>query len=132
MTIPLLDRIVEKVTVQDDGCWIWTGATSFGYGRVRVDPKHLRAAHCALWEEVVEPIPDGLELDHLCEVLACVNPDHLEPVTPRVNVLRSNNAAARNARKTHCLRDHELNEENTYHHGGRRHCRTCRRERTRA
>jgi hypothetical protein len=75
-------------------CWIWQLATNpKGYGRVRVpneDRKML--AHRFYYEKHVGPVPEGLQLDHLCRVRACVNPDHLEPVTAAVNTQRGRNA----------------------------------------
>jgi hypothetical protein len=70
-------------------CWLWTGAhVSSGYGNLKVASVN-RPAHVWVWENLVGPVPDGLELDHLCRVRACVNPDHLEPVTRAVNLRRS-------------------------------------------
>lgn len=66
------------------------------------------AAHRAMFELVNGPVPDGLDLDHLCRNTLCVNPDHLEPVTRRENVLRGEGRSAQNARRTTCLHGHEL------------------------
>lgn len=83
--------------VEDRGyetpCWIWTGTVSAvsGYGDSR-DGARTRKAHCVIYEQLAGPIPEGLELDHLCRVRACVNPHHLEPVTRHVNVQRGANA----------------------------------------
>lgn len=82
-----------------------------------------------MYRELVAPIPDDLTLDHLCRVRACVNPDHMEPVTIRENALRGETAAARNAAQTHCPQGHEYTGENTYvTTAGSRRCRTCTRE----
>jgi len=78
------------------------------------------------------PIPDGLVLDHLCRVRACVRPGHLEAVTQRVNLLRGRTIQAANAAKTHCLRGHRFDSENTYVTSlGQRRCITCKRMRSR-
>lgn len=120
-------------------CWLWTRALDKdGYGRFTYEGRPGRAYRVA-YQIFVGPIPDGLQIDHLCQVHACVKavadehgPAHLEPVTQLVNVLRSEiTMAGRNARKTHCLRGHPFDLLNTYWHGERRHCRTCRAERDR-
>jgi hypothetical protein len=72
------------------------------------------------------PIPDGLHLDHLCKVRNCVRPSHLEAVTPRENVMRSDGVASLNARKTHCKRGHPFSGRNLYvRPNGERACRKC-------
>src|SRR5215471_12258201 len=104
-----IDRMMRYVSPEpNNGCWLWTGSLhSGGYGQVWVNggPK---LAHRAVYEEVVGQIPDGLELDHLCRVRCCVNPNHLEPVTPRVNLSRCSAISTINSLKTHCDRGHEF------------------------
>lgn len=87
-------------------------------------------AHVLMWEELVGPIPNGLQLDHLCQVKACVNPDHLEIVDGRTNKSRSKiTLNGRNIRKTHCPQGHSYSGENLYvRPNGHRQCQTCRRE----
>lgn len=85
-----------RYRVEDRGhttpCWVWTGAKqSAGYGALRVDGRVV-LAHRHAYEQAVGPIPAGLQLDHLCRVTDCVNPEHLEPVTNRENVLRGRKA----------------------------------------
>ena len=127
-------------------CWPWAGSTSTGYGRFCLS-KHVRvSAHRVAFVLAREPIPDALQLDHLCHThdpscaggttcphRLCCNPWHLEIVTNRENVLRAHNSpSAVNARKTHCLRGHELAGVNLYTQpDGSRVCRTCRRDRKR-
>lgn len=114
---------VEKTST----CWLWTDKpNSSGYGLLgfRRDAKvyaHRLAVHLTRG-----PIPAGMELDHICRTRHCVNPDHLEPVTHRVNGLRGIAPTAINARKTHCIRGHAFTPENTHINstGGRR-CREC-------
>ena len=109
-------------------CWLWTGATKpGGYGNFW-DGEKVTGAHQFSYRVFNGAIPKGLQIDHLCHVRCCVNPDHLEAVTPRVNALRSNSFAAKNARKTHCPNGHELSEENCVGHWlrkGQRLCRIC-------
>ena len=107
-------------------CWLWTaGQNGEGYGFTTALFRML--AHRFAYELLVGPIPEGLQLDHLCRVRNCVRPDHLEPVTNRVNVQRG----ARGSLVTHCPAGHEYDEANTYYakRDGHRVCRTCRRER---
>lgn len=114
-------------------CWNWTGKTSEKTGHGRFNPERTKsvAAHRFAYELLVGPIPEGLDLDHLCRHPPCVNPDHMDPVTNRENVLRGFGITAMQARQTHCVRGHEFTPENTHiTKRGMRHCRTCSRART--
>ncbi len=124
-------RFDEKVN-KTDTCWLWTGAkTKYGYGMIWVGGRYAMA-HRYSYERFVGPIPKGLDIDHLCRVIACVNPAHLEPVTHRENLLRGNTVAAAHAAVTHCPQGHEYTPENTYvSPQGERNCRACGRERDR-
>lgn len=84
----VLDRMAPKITVDGVGCWVWTASLRDGYGQVRVGSS-VRSAHRVMYEQLVGPVADGLDLDHLCRRRECVNPDHLEQVTRRDNLLRS-------------------------------------------
>lgn len=123
-----MKKIVRSLSFTESGCWIWCGSLGRGgYGKVGHYGKTL-LAHRFVYTELVGPIPRGLQLDHLCRTRACVNPDHLEPVTCRENLMRGDTWQARNAAKTHCPRGHEYTEQNTYRYpDGRRRCILCRR-----
>lgn len=113
-------------------CWLWEGALVRGYGMFYASPDVLYVkAHRWSYEAEVGPIPDGLQIDHLCRTPACVNPTHLQPVTARENNLRSESFAAQNARKTHCPQGHPYSGDNLRINRGHRRCRTCNIERSR-
>lgn len=122
-----LSKFVRYVRFGD--CWEWEGACyPSGYGHFRV----TGYAHRFAYQALVGAIPKGLVIDHLCRNRACVRPEHLECVPGEVNILRGVGAPAQNARKTHCVRGHEFNSENTHYSRGKngrthRHCRVCRR-----
>lgn len=125
----VLDRLKSKYKVDaESGCWVWHGAFSnkrnkWLYGLISVDRK-LKMAHRVMYEQTVGPIPDGLQLDHLCRNTKCVNPAHLEPVTAKENIARSINFQAS---KTRCVKGHELVGPNLYvKPNGNRECRICR------
>lgn len=133
---PLTERMKEKVRVNaETGCHEWVaGRGAHGYGVFwHSGRQHL--AHRVSWELERGPIPTGLHIDHLCRNRGCVNPDHLEPVTPRENILRSPIAPpALNQHKTHCSKGHELTPENLDAYAlktGRRACKECMRRRCR-
>lgn len=86
----LMNRILAKVEVRDDGCWIWQAHKSkAGYAKVKDDFGRQAYAHRLTYELSHGPVPDGLQLDHLCRNTSCVNPEHLEAVTAKENVRRS-------------------------------------------
>jgi hypothetical protein len=124
-------RFFNRVCVTDT-CWLWLGARSSGggrgprYGSFRVRDQNYKA-HRYAYELLVGPIPKGLTLDHLCNVKHCVNPDHLEPVTNRENILRLETAVARqHLEATHCPKGHPYSGPNLKRRQrGWRGCRTC-------
>lgn len=106
---------LPKFFVDSNGCWIWTrGGNTAGYVQWKERGEDRgRNIHVVFWEVFNGPVPDGLEVDHLCRVRRCVNPAHMEVVTHKVNTLRGDNPTAINARKTHCKRGHKFTSENT-------------------
>jgi hypothetical protein len=132
------DYVISKGYIDfggdDDSCWLWTKCLSEGYGRSGFE-KVTRYAHRLMFIAVRgTPIPRGYTLDHSCRVHHCVNPDHLEPVTSRKNILRGTCFSADNARRTHCPEGHPLDEGNLRAGKvlrGQRCCLTCSREHAR-
>lgn len=126
------ERFWEKVEIGD--CWEWQGAKIDGYGWFgRKDPGS-NLTHRWTWERLVGPVPEGLDLDHLCRNRACCNPDHLEPVTRRVNLLRGATLTAAAASAEECPHGHPYDESNTGYQArtGYRFCKTCVRANRRA
>jgi hypothetical protein len=125
------ERFWRHVTITD-ACWNYSPVNYHGYGRIGIDYRRHHA-HRFSYEMHVGPIPDGLDIDHLCRNRACVNPDHLEPVTRQVNLLRGVGPTATNAAKEFCKRGHEFTPENTMiRKEGWRNCRACHYERRNA
>jgi len=120
-------RFWRKVVPEPmSGCWLWTAAERRGgYGGFYIGPGRSMRAHKIAFEELVGPVPEGLELDHRCRTRCCVNPAHLEPVTRVVNVRRGTAPAARHFAKTECVNGHPFDDRNTYQWNGRRFCKAC-------
>lgn len=113
-----------KRFVKTDSCWVWQGKLSLGYGDFCMDGR-CQKAHRWAYEFAKGPIPKGMHIDHLCRNRACVNPDHLEVVTPQANTLRGIGLPAQNAAKTHCYNGHEFTPENTRQRKTGRACIVC-------
>ena len=126
-TILSLSRFLAFVTGTHGGCWEWQGyRDEQGYGQFRYAGAMV-GAHRFAYERGVGPIPDGLELDHLCRNRACVNPDHLEPVPIAENLRRSRVARGVDVA---CGNGHAWTDESTYFRSnGGRDCRECMRDR---
>jgi hypothetical protein len=127
-----VERALLRTFVDDNGCWVFAGAKSYGYGRMqfRLPSGALSwlGVHRAVYLYMVGDIPEGLVLDHLCRNRACCNPDHLEPVSNWENLRRGQGFVALNASKTHCENGHPYDSANTRIkvENGRAPYRTCR------
>lgn len=129
---PVEQRLWSRVD-KSGNCWIWTGPTDGkGYGTIGFGGRGRNVyVHRLAYELIVAPIPEGLQIDHLCRVPLCVRPDHLEAVTQRENILRGTAPSAVNARKTHCVNGHRYTPETTITAPDGRRCRVCKQERDR-
>ena len=107
MNIEVPARFMNKVQIEPhSGCWNWLAGKRDGYGRYHFNGKWVQADRW-LYELLKGPISFGLQLDHVvCQNRACVNPDHLEPVTQQVNIERGNSPFIINKRKAHCDHGH--------------------------
>lgn len=116
-------------------CWLWLGGEGGAHLRYggfctgsRTDGSvRTEYAHRWAYEHYVGPIPEGLQLDHLCRNTICCNPAHLEPVTASENIRRGTSPLAQRAKQTHCIHGHPLAGKNLLMRGNKRECRTCRR-----
>lgn len=137
MSPPVQDpakRFDAKWTEHQSGCWMWTGGINHqGYGKFWLQGRTVGAHQYSYWQSHGEQ-PAGMQIDHTCHEpetckggttcphRRCVNPAHLELVTPRQNSLRGNTITAKNTRKTSCPRGHRYDMVNI---NGDRGCRLC-------
>lgn len=138
---PVMERFLSGVDTASNGCRLWTGTVNprTGYGMISIGGKDYYT-HRLAYTLFVGPIPDGMVIDHTCHNRdasckrgdqclhrRCTNPEHLEPVPHRTNLIRSHLApAGTNSRKTHCKEGHEFTAENTITKtSGGRACRAC-------
>ena len=113
--------------IKPNGCWQWIRCLVDGYGQVWFERRWR--SHRLFYEKLVGPIPEGLQLDHICRNRACCNPGHLESVTQKENIKRGYGIGVKNSKKTHCPKGHEYSGENVFvNKKGHRYCRPCRRE----
>lgn len=126
-----IESIFDRLIPAHGCCIVWIGGKNEkGYGRANWGGVS-RVVHRIVYEHFRGPIPEGLELDHLCKNRACCNPDHLEPVTHQENCRRGDAGKLLREKHraiTHCPRGHPYSQENTYikPSGVGRVCRLCR------
>lgn len=114
--------VADRVTIDPaTECWEWQGSTqSSGYSRLSYRGRTW-LGHRFSYEAFHDDIPNGMQIDHLCRNRICLNPDHLEPVTQRTNILRGSGVSAVNASKQRCPQGHPYSVVGTD-----RICRICR------
>ena len=122
MLKPAIVRFLAKINVVETGCWEWTAyLNQYGYSKFQLNGKII-TAHRFIYEYYYGTICPDLTIDHLCRNRKCVNVNHLEQVTNRLNIQRG---IKYNTIKTHCKHGHKFNKTNTRIYKGFRVCRAC-------
>lgn len=120
------DKFRKKIKIIDSGCWLWLGSinkvTGYGYIGYRENGKQkMSSAHRYAYTIFRGQIPQGLVLDHKCNIKQCVNPNHLEAVTQYENLKRAGFYSSINKSKQKCPRGHPYSNPNDSH----RICKIC-------
>ena len=127
-----LPKSLEERIVRTPTCWVWLGGhNSEGYSQVQWEGRPL-GAHRVIYEALYGPVPEGLEIDHLCRNPGCVNPAHLEAVTHSENIRRGRSSGGGRKEGKVCKHGHDLTDplNRTSARQGRR-CRICHNARVR-
>jgi hypothetical protein len=129
-------RLFSKIVVDPiTNCWNWTRARDgFGYGYFRYK-RHTYRVHRFVYAWLKNPLPTARYgkgvpvLDHICKNTSCCNPDHLELVSQKENMLRGSSPMAIHSKQTHCIKGHLLPDSKKESKNGRptRRCVLCRR-----
>jgi hypothetical protein len=132
---PLIVRLMKKFPNRSvDGCWVNPNKHTGRYDTISLEGGQgakQRVAHVVMWELLIGPVPEGMELDHLCRNTRCSNPQHLEPVTRRENYLRGTSVGAIAIRTGKCGNGHSMEDAYVKKNGRERQCRTCQLEKGR-
>lgn len=132
--VEVVEMLLDRVHIDTDGCWVWTGAVckQTGYGRCSFKTYGERWVHRLFYlARHGTPVPAGMVTDHLCRKRPCCNPDHLEAVTASENSRRSpliGSVYKSRSLATHCVHGHPRTPDNLYIDArGNTSCETCRR-----
>ncbi len=132
MNIKQLNSFEKNIDIMEE-CWLWIGnKLKTGYGYFWHNGK-TEMSHRVSYEHWNGNIPDGTEIHHKCHNRSCVNPQHLEVLTHRENLMESETVSTINIRKIHCLNGHKFTPDNTYtRKSGGRECKACKKARIKA